>query len=157
MDASIEIQIVEARIGSLPEINTLIARSKAYWPWNESYLREALPLHLLGPAYIRDNQCFEVLDRHQKLLAFVAVVVGDARVVLDNLWVTPELIGRGIGRFACEHVFRLARETGWRKLWVLPDPPAEGFYVKVGFSDSGERVASRVRGGPVFSVYQIDL
>lgn len=81
-------------------------------------------------------------------------MVGDAKVVLDNLWVTPERIGQGIGRQACEYLFRLARERGWTPLWVLPDPYAEGFYVKLGFSDTGERVPSRVPGGPVFSWFR---
>src|SRR5581483_12437588 len=90
-------------------------------------------------------------------VAFISVVESDARVVLDNLWVRPELIGRGIGRRACEHVFRLVRKRGWTQLWVVPDPPAEGFYVKAGFSDTGERVPSRVPGGPAFSTYRIQL
>jgi predicted N-acetyltransferase YhbS len=77
------------------------------------------------------------------------------RVLLDNLWVTPDLIGNGIGRRVCEHVFRLAREQGWTQLWVLPDPPAEGFYLKTGFFDTGERVSSRMPGGPLFFVYRI--
>jgi N-acetylglutamate synthase-like GNAT family acetyltransferase len=94
------------------------------------------------------------LDPHDKLIAFVAIVVSTARVVLDNLWVTPELIGKGIGRRACERVFQLAREQRWAELWVLPDPPAEGFYVKMGFSDTGERLPSRVPGGPTFSIFE---
>jgi GNAT superfamily N-acetyltransferase len=153
----IEIRIIRAREESLDDINGLIARSKAYWNWPEGYLDQALPLHRVSPAYVRSNQCFEVLDVHDRLVAFISVVVSDARVVLDNLWVMPELIGNGIGRQACEHVFRLARKRGWTELWVLPDPPAEGFYVKAGFSDTGERVPSRVPGGPVFSTYRIQL
>jgi hypothetical protein len=38
-------------------------------------------------------------------------------------------------------------------LWVVSDAPAEGFYRKVGFVDTGERVP----GGPVFSVYRVQL
>ena len=153
----IGIRITPAREESLDDINELIARSKAYWNWPEGYLDQALPLHRIGPAYVRSNQCFEVLDAHDRLVAFISVVVSDARVVLDNLWVMPELIGNGIGRQACEHVFRLARERGWTQLWVLPEPPAEGFYVKAGFVDTGERVPSRVPDGPVFSIYRIQL
>lgn len=37
--------------------------------------------------------------------SFASVVVSDGRVVLDKLWVSPELIGRGIGRQKCTHVF----------------------------------------------------
>jgi GNAT superfamily N-acetyltransferase len=100
---------------------------------------------------------FEVLDAHDQLIAFFSLVVDEARVVLDNLWVTPELIGHGIGRQVCKHAFQLARERGWTEWWVVPDPPAQGFYNKVGFSDTGERVPSRVPGGPTFSTYHIKL
>jgi GNAT superfamily N-acetyltransferase len=150
-------RIVGAREQSLANINGLIARSKAHWNWPEGYLEKALPLHRVSPTYLRSNPCFEVLDGRDQLIAFFSIVVSDARVVLDNLWVTPELIGNGIGRQACENVFRLAREQGWTELWVFPDPPAVGFYVKMGFSDSGERVPSRVPGGPIFSTYRIHL
>ena len=151
------IRINNASDQSLADINELIARSKAHWSWPDEYLEKALPLHTITPEYVRSNHCFEVLDAHDKLIAFVSIVVGTARVVLDNLWVRPELIGKGIGRRACERVFQLAREQGWTELWVLPDPPAEGFYVNMGFSDTGERVPSRVPGGPNFSSYRIQL
>jgi GNAT superfamily N-acetyltransferase len=151
------IRIVGAREQSLTEINALIARSKAHWSWPDGYLERALPFHTISSAYLRDNHCFEGLDAHDNLIAFFSVMVSDARVVLDNLWVTPEQIGQGIGRQACEHVFRLARNRGWTELWVLPDPPAGGFYVKMGFSNTGEGVPSRVPGGPMFSTYRIQV
>jgi N-acetylglutamate synthase-like GNAT family acetyltransferase len=112
---------------------------------------------VLTTDYLQTNHCFEVLATDGALIGFCSVVADDPRVILDNLWVTPELIGRGVGRRACEHLFRFAREQGWTELWVVPDTPAEGFYRKVGFADTGERVPSRVPGGPVFSVYRVQL
>jgi N-acetylglutamate synthase-like GNAT family acetyltransferase len=150
-------RIVRARERSLGEINRLIARSKRYWNWPPAYLEAALLLHVLTTDYLRTNHCFEVLATDGALIGFCSVVADNSRVILDNLWVTPELIGRGVGRRTCEHLFRLAREHEWAELWVLPDPPAEGFYRKVGFVDTGERVPSRVPGGPVFSVYRVQL
>jgi GNAT superfamily N-acetyltransferase len=149
--------IIPARNESLAGINALIAGSKAYWDWPSEYLEKALALHVVDSAYLRAHYCFEALGAQQELVAFYSVVVSESRVVLDNLWVSPDLIGSGIGRRLCVHLFRLAREQRWCELWVVPDPPAEGFYLKAGFSDTGERVPSRVRGGPVFSVYQIQL
>jgi len=151
------IRIIHAREESLADINGLIARSKSHWSWREGYLDKALPLHRISPAYVRSNHCFEVLDTRDKLIGFFAAAMDGTRVLLDNLWVTPDLIGNGIGRQACEHVFQLAREQGWAQLWVLPDPPAEGFNLKMGFSDTGERVCSRVPGGRLFCVYRIQL
>ena len=151
------LRIIRAREESLARINDLIARSKSYWGWPAEYLEKALRLHKIEPSYLRSNQCFELLDVTDELAAFLAVAISDAKVVLDNLWVRPDLIGKGVGRQACEHVFRLAREHGWTELWVVPDHPAIGFYEKMGFSDTGERVLSRVPGGPVFPVYRIEL
>ncbi len=83
------IRIIRAREQCLDAINGLIARSKAYWSWPKGYLEQALPFHRVSPAYVRSNPCFEVLDAHDKLIAFVSLVVSDARVILDNLWITP--------------------------------------------------------------------
>jgi GNAT superfamily N-acetyltransferase len=94
---------------------------------------------------------------NEQLAAFFAVVTRGTNLVLDNLWVRPDLIGKGVGRRACEHVFRWARERDCKEVWVVPDPPAAGFYEEMGFSDTGERVPSRVPGGPVFSVYRLRL
>jgi GNAT superfamily N-acetyltransferase len=157
MDAHLQVRIVPARERSLVEINRLIACSKSYWHWPAGYLEAALPLHVLTTDYVRSNYCFEVLVPDGRLIAFSSVVANTPRVLLDNLWVTPDLIGRGVGRRTCEHLFRFSREQGLTDLWVLPDPPAEGFYRKVGFADTGERTPSRVPRGPVFSVYRIQL
>ena len=151
------IRIVRARERSLAEINGLIARAKSHWAWPKEYLERALPLHRLTPAYLQSNHCFEVLSIEDELIGFCAVAAGEPKILFDNLWIAPDRIRQGIGRHACEHVFRLGREQGWKELWVLPDPPAEGFYRKMGFVDTGDRVSSRVPGGPVFPVYCIRL
>ncbi len=151
----LEVRIIPAREESLARINDLIVHSKSYWKWPADYLEKALPLHEIDLSYLRGNQCFELLDVNDQLAAFLAVAISDERVVLDNLWVRPDLIGKGVGRRACEHVFRLAREYAWMDLWVIPDPPAAGFYKRMGFSDTGEQVPSRVPGGPMFTVYRI--
>jgi GNAT superfamily N-acetyltransferase len=153
-----EVRIIPARRESLAWINDLIVRSKSSaWTWPAGYLERALPLHKIEPSYLRSNHCFELLDVNDQLAAFLAVAIHDARVVLDNLWVRPDLIGKGVGRRACEHVCQLAHEYGWTDVWVIPDPPAVGFYKKMGFADTGERVPSRVPGGPEFCVYRLRL
>jgi ribosomal protein S18 acetylase RimI-like enzyme len=156
-ELSDEIAFISAREASLVDVNRLISRSKAYWDWPEEYLSHAIPLHQITPGYLTSSHCFEVVAPRGELVAFLSVSEGDDKVVIDNLWVAPEYIGRGIGKAAIRFVFKLARESGWTNVWVLPDPPAEGFYKALGFSDTGERVASRVTGGPVFSVYCISV
>lgn len=106
-----QLLIVRAKEGSLPAINALIARSKAYGSWPPEYLEQARVLHRIDADYLGGHHSFEVLDRRNELLSFSALDANEDRVVLDNLWVTPERIGHGIGRRACEYVFQFARNT----------------------------------------------
>lgn len=141
-----------ANVESLAEINALIQRSKRHWPWPEGYLELALPLHRLDANYLIENDCFEVRSKDGHLIAFLAVIVTLEYVLLDQLWVDPPHIRTGVGRDLCNFLFERAWLLGWSKIVVYPDPPAEGFYTKLGFKDTGERIPSRVPGGPTFRV-----
>lgn len=146
----IELNMIPARVSALPVINALIARSKAHWTWPEGYLEQALKLHIIDAHYLLSNLCFEIVEKDQQPIAFLSVVRQNAYPLLDNLWVSPEVIGRGVGRRACMYLFDLAGRHGWTTIEALPDPPAAAFYGRMGFVDTGQRVASRIPGGPVF-------
>ncbi len=147
-----DLRIISARELDLDDINALIARSKAYWAWPDGYLDRALPLHLVTFGYLQSNLCFEVVDVLDSPVAFFSIDGSGSTHLLDKLWVTPELIGKGVGRWVCRYIFALAEQHGWTALEVLPDPQANTFYLNMGFVDTGKRVASRVQGGPEFSV-----
>ncbi len=149
--------ISPASFSQLAEINSVIARSKAYWPWPEQYLSAALPLLEVSGEYLNLNPSFVATDADGAVLGFGSLASADQRTYVDHLWVRPDRIGQGIGQRLCEWLLNCARERGLEELWVLPDPPAEGFYCKQGFADTGERVRSRVTGGPVFSLWRISL
>lgn len=99
--------IVTAQEASLEDLNRLIARSKAYWDWPEEYLSRAIPLHRITPSYLRSNRCFELVTKHGELLGFLSITEGNGRVVIDNLWIEPEHIGRGLGSRAVHFAFEL--------------------------------------------------
>lgn len=149
--------IASASSARLAEINDVIARSKAYWPWPEHYLSAALPLLRISAEYLNENPCAVAMDSGGAILAFGSLAPADERTYVDHLWVRPDRIGRGIGRCVCDRLLRCARDRHLEALWVLPDPPAEGFYRNRGFVDTGERVPSRIPGGPVFSLLRIKL
>lgn len=151
-----ELRIVKACEANLPLINALIARSKAHWIWPGGYLERALPLLAITPEYLRDSHSFEGWEG-ERLVAFVSLLTTLAGARLNDLWVEPERIGMGIGSRMWTHVAELARTLGWREVSVLPDPPSEGFYLAKGFSDTGERIPSRVPSGPAFAVFRIDI
>jgi GNAT superfamily N-acetyltransferase len=51
---------------------------------------------------------------------------------LEDLWIDPPWIGRGVGRLLFEHVAERARELGARRLEWEVEPNARGFYERLG-------------------------
>jgi GNAT superfamily N-acetyltransferase len=152
--AATSCSVRRAREENLAEINRVIVASESRWDYPAAYLEAALPLLTIDEPYLAEHLCLEIVDEHATVVCFFAVAEDGGEHLLDHLWVRPDRLGQGIGRAACEHVFALARRHGWAALPVLPDPPAQGFYRKVGFEDTGMRVKSRVPGGPSFSVLE---
>jgi GNAT superfamily N-acetyltransferase len=70
----------------------------------------------------------------------VVTPVIDGACELDGLFVEPELMGRGIGRELVADV--VARSDGARRLDVIANPRAIGFYEKLGFQP-GDTVQTR--------------
>jgi GNAT superfamily N-acetyltransferase len=65
---------------------------------------------------------------------------------LDGLFVEPSQWGKGIGRALVIDAMDLARHDGVRVIEVTANPRAEGFYKKLGFSETG-RVQTRFGPG----------
>src|SRR3546814_6446156 len=88
-----------------------------------------------------------VLIGRETPLGCYALDAGDRRdeAEISLLFVEPAAIGRGIGRALWEHAVAKARRGGLRRLKVLSDPFALGFYRAVGATLSG-KIRSPVRG-----------
>jgi N-acetylglutamate synthase-like GNAT family acetyltransferase len=150
------VTIAHAEQQDLPTINSLIARSKKHWPYSAEYLEHAIPLLQIDSRYLADNLCWKLVDDHHGIVGF-ASVVQTPTPVLDHLWIDPEMLCRGLGTLAFQHIRQTASDLHWSEITVLPDPPSEGFYNRLGFVDTGVRVPSRVSGGPVFSKFSLSL
>ncbi len=57
---------------------------------------------------------------------------------LDGLFVAPSHFGKGIGRVLADRAAQLARSRGARRLRVVGNPDALGFYLTVGFTLVGQ-------------------
>ena len=145
----VTLSVAPATANYLDRYNALIARSKAHWTWPSGYLVPALERLRITPDYFADNIGLEML-LNGELAGFCAVKRGDDCVLLDHLWIEPDHMGRGVGAFAVARVVAIAKGAGLTQIDVWPDPPAEGFYLRQGFLTTGERLPSRIVGGPDF-------
>lgn len=131
-----------AECGSL---TALALRSKAYWGYDPIFLqacRDELTVHPTAAAAGR----VVVLIEEDTPLGFYALSPGERRdeAEISLLFVEPAVIGRGIGRALWNHAVAKARSEGLRRLKVLSDPFALGFYRAVGATLSG-KIRSSVR------------
>ncbi len=76
----------------------------------------------------------------------------DGACELDDLWVEPGSIGRGIGSLLFEHALERARTLGARALRWEADPNAVGFYERMGAATVGTATGSLGRELPMMEI-----
>ena len=150
------LEILHAASRNVEQINAVIEAAERSWNYDEGYLEATIPLLRIDEDYLSHRACFEAhLDR--RIVGFAAVEKRDpVLAVLEHLWVWPSVQRLGIGRALFEKCSEAARREGCRVMQIVSDPPAEGFYRKVGAKRVGER-PSRIRDGPAFPVLEADL
>jgi ribosomal protein S18 acetylase RimI-like enzyme len=68
----------------------------------------------------------------------VVAVVEDGACELEDLFVEPALMRLGIGRLLVEDVAARASAEGAKRLMVIANPRALGFYERLGFRITGQ-------------------
>lgn len=66
-----------------------------------------------------------------------AVPLGADEWELEDLFVAPDRMRRGVARRLVEDMLARAADSGVRTVWVSADPEAMGFYTAVGFRPAG--------------------
>jgi GNAT superfamily N-acetyltransferase len=75
--------------------------------------------------------------------------------LLEDLWVDPPWIGRGVVRMLFEHVAAQARQRGARRLEWEAEPNAAGFYAHMGATYL--RKSEETEWGRVLEVLGVEL
>ncbi|MCB0107268.1 MAG: GNAT family N-acetyltransferase [Caldilineaceae bacterium] len=154
------VTIHPARPAHAEALSDIALRSKGHWGysseqlalWREEFLT-------FTPEFIRDNQVW-IAVADEQIVGFAAIKEEDGTAILDDLWVLPAYIGRGVGRQLFGHVAAHVPE-----FIFTSDPHADNFYYKMGAEKIGEqpstiqgrtltlfryrRTANQSGGGPV--------
>lgn len=72
------------------------------------------------------------------VVGFATLRLGETAAELEDLFVDPDYMGRGVGRALVEGIAALARAAGRRFVEVDANPHAAIFYTSVGFVAVGE-------------------
>jgi len=139
------------------EANTLTQltlASKAHWGYPDEWMTLWTDDLTITSNYIAENMVV-VAEGEAGILGYVSVKNDDGKFYLDNLFIHPSCIRKGIGQKLLAISHNRCKENGVTQLHVYSDPFSRGFYEKTG-AVFVEEVASKVILGrtlPFFTYY----
>ena len=129
-------------------LSKLAFKSKAYWGYDLEFMRRCKAELTYSPSQIDSPVWrFHLCELAGRPVGFYALeLLGAGRAELEALFVSPDHIGAGIGRFLIDKVVVEARALGIREVTIQGDPNAESFYLSIGAVPAGYRESTSIPG-----------
>jgi GNAT superfamily N-acetyltransferase len=141
-----ELKIRRADPSEANILSQIAFTAKAHWGYPERWLEIWKPQFTFSPEYFEENESW-VAETNGIPVAFYSLQEKDGNAWLENLFVSPTFIGKGLGKTLFLHAAEICRQRGFWALQLEADPNAAGFYQKMGMYKIGER-HSQVEGQP---------
>lgn len=127
---------------ALPEeadvLSQIAFSAKAHWGYPRRWMEIWKPQLTFSPEYFEENEGW-VAEKNGIPIAFYILQEKAGNAWIEDLWVSPDSIGQGVGKALFLHAVELARQHGFKTLQLEADPNAVGFYEKMGMYQVGER------------------
>lgn len=124
-------------------LSQIALTSKAHWPYPKDYLEKCVEALHISEDYIEQWPVY-IAEIENVPMGFYTLKIIKDEPRLDNLWILPEFIGKGIGNKLFKHAVLEASKLGWTNFRLAADPYATGFYEKLGACQIGT-VQSRIK------------
>ncbi len=127
---------------ALPEeadvLSQIAFSAKAHWGYPRRWMEVWKPQLTFSSEYFEQNEGWVAVTNDMPI-AFYTLQEKAGNAWIENLWVSPEFIGKGAGKELFLHATELSRQRGYKTLKLEADPNAVGFYEKMGMVQVGER------------------
>jgi GNAT superfamily N-acetyltransferase len=147
-----------ARVEEASALSQLCFRSKAAWGYDEAFMALARVALEVNPAQIELGDVWVATAADGSVAGMVALGPSEQpnTLDLDKLFVEPRWIRTGIGRALMAHAIDQARRRGAKRLTILADPYAAGFYERNGARRIGEGPSDAIPGRSL-PLYEVKL
>ena len=136
-----QISIQRASPHQADRLTSIAFAAKAYWGYPQRWMELWRPQLTLTAEYIEENESW-IAFAGEIPIGFYTVQEKNGNAWIENLWVLPDFIGKGIGQLLFSHAVELSRQRGYKILQLEADPNAAGFYEKMGMKKIGERISA---------------
>jgi N-acetylglutamate synthase-like GNAT family acetyltransferase len=143
----VEVPIRPARQREAAALSVLCIRSKEVWGYDGAFMALARAALEVKPEEIVAGNVW-VAEADGSMAGVVALAPSDEPDALDlaKLFVMPGGLRRGVGRALLAHAIAVARRRGARRLTILADPHAAGFYEANGAVSIGDAPSDAIPG-----------
>jgi GNAT superfamily N-acetyltransferase len=147
-----------ARIEEAPALSELCIRSKGAWGYDAAFMALARAVLQVNPGQIAAGNVWVATGVDGEVTGMVALGPSEQRntLDLDKLFVEPQYIRTGVGRALIAHAIDEARRRDAKRLTILADPNAAGFYERIGARWIGKAPSDAIPGRSV-PLYEIKL
>ncbi len=126
-----DISIRPARPQEGDRLREIAVAAKAHWGYDEDWVRGWAAQGDFSQEALAARPVL-VADLGGRAIGFATLIAQGDVCVLDDLWIDPDWIGRGIGTRLFEACAERARDLGARRLEWEAEPNAVGFYQRMG-------------------------
>lgn len=140
--------IREATADDCEAVTALCIRSKGSWGYDENFMHQSRAILTLTPERVEAWTVRLAVSPGGDLMGVVAASLGDAprEAELELMFVEPASMGTGVGAALMKDLTDRLLNGGVETLWILSDPGAEPFYVRLGAVRVGTRPSDTIPG-----------
>jgi ribosomal protein S18 acetylase RimI-like enzyme len=131
-------KIKKSSINDNDVLTEITKKSKAYWGYSEEQILKWNNNLTISADYIENNFVYKLVNNGKIVGYYSYLIKEEKNVILDNLFVLPEYIGKGFGKYLMTDFLNRVRNDKFEKITLDSEPNAENFYLKIGFKKIGE-------------------
>src|SRR5258708_8553625 len=103
------------------QLTQIALSAKAYWGYPEHWMEIWTPQLTFTAEYFEENESWVAVDTNRQI-GFCTLQDRSGIAWIENLFVLPEYIGKGIGKQLFVHALELAHQRGYKTLQLEADP-----------------------------------
>ncbi|MEL1243028.1 GNAT family N-acetyltransferase [Flavobacterium sp. DGU11] len=119
-------------------LTVITKQSKAYWGYSTEQMEDWNALLTITPDYLANNEAWKLVSGGEIIGYYSIFEIDPQSLKLDNLFILPEFIGKGLGKKLMDNVFEKAALNNYSSITLDADPNAESFYHHFGFVTIGQ-------------------
>ncbi|MDF2831732.1 GNAT family N-acetyltransferase [Chryseobacterium indoltheticum] len=132
------IEITKANTHDYRVLTDITKKSKAYWGYSDEQMKKWSNLLTITEEYIQNNEVYKLIINQSIVAYYSYFEIEKDSVRLDNLFVSPENIGKGYGKLLMNDFILKIKKSEAQRIILDADPNAQKFYENFGFVKIGE-------------------